>query len=84
MARTVENVFVNVMLRNESEFVAQHQKLFPKNMIARWSIDGIVYIKVPYAATELKPVGLTREQFKVVLAPMEAASAALLGLTIKP
>ena len=66
MAKRVTNVFVDVTLAGEAECIAQHQKHFPGNVIARWSILGVTYVKVPYQGAETLRAGMTREQFDLI------------------
>lgn len=67
MAKTVENVFVDVTGKDERPFITQHQKHFRWNVIARFNLeDGRVFLKVPYIAGEVKAIGLTREQFEAI------------------
>lgn len=73
MAKAVENVFVDVTLLDERPYVAQHQKLFPGNVIARFEIGKSVYLKVPYLPTEQRCIGLTREAFETLLPVAEMA-----------
>ena len=69
--RIVENVFVDVTGLDARTLIAQHQKLFPRNVIARWEIDGRTYLKVPYLPAETKVSGMTREEFEPLLPKME-------------
>lgn len=71
MARAVENVFVDVTGLDERPFIAQHQKHFRGNVIARWEIAGRRYLKVPYSAGERKTDGLSREQFELLMPKSE-------------
>lgn len=66
MAKLVENVFVDVTGIDARSLIAQHQKHFRGNVIARWVIDGRTYVKVPYISGEIKTAGLSAEEFKKI------------------
>lgn len=68
MARIVENVFVDVTSADERPLLAQHQKHFRGNVIARWTVAARTYVKVPYLPSEAtRAAGETVTQFKVRL-----------------
>lgn len=62
------NVFVDVTGRDDADMIVQHQKHFPNNEIARWEIDGRVFVKVPYDDGELPAEGMTRDEFEAFIA----------------
>jgi hypothetical protein len=65
MALIVENAFVNITLAGEATMVAQHQSKFPGNVIARWTILGQTWVKVPFTPGDTKPLGsLTTAVFR--------------------
>ena len=58
MALQVVNGFVDITDSSQaviSGYIAQHQNLFPGNVIAEWTIDGRRYFKVPHIPSETPP-----------------------------
>lgn len=78
MAKPVDNVFVDVTtatVKTKNAYIAQHQKHFPRNVIAEWTFStGKRYFKVPYAAGETKPAGMTKTTFEAAVAADKLAS----------
>lgn len=80
MAKLVENIFVDVTGLDEKPYIAQHQKLFPGNVIARFEIDGRTYLKVPYLPSErTRAAGLSLQQFSAVLPEPEPIDKVISG-----
>ena len=58
MARQVVNGCVDVTDASQAvtnSYLAQHQSLFPGNVIAEWTLNGRRYFKVPHIPSETPP-----------------------------
>ncbi len=63
------NIFVDVTEQDEAPYLAQHQSMFPGNVIARFVVAGRTYLKVPYRDGQKLPVGLTSETMRALMPP---------------
>ena len=68
MARQVVNGCVDVTDASQAvtnSYLAQHQSLFPGNVIAEWTLNGRRYFKVPYVPAETPP-GMNVNTFRAM------------------